>query len=119
MEIAKKDIKCLVRKAKEAKDKSYSPYSNFRVGAAVYTADRKIFTGCNVENVSYVHAVCAEVCALAKANSQGYPNIIAIAIARFVYDQFVQGAYRLIATYTFLTEPDIMFFRRIKILSFN
>ena len=43
----------MMKLAREASEKSYSPYSNVRVGAALETASGKIYTGCNVENGSY------------------------------------------------------------------
>ena len=46
--IGEKDIAKLIRAAFEGLERSYSPYSNYRVGAAVLTADGRIFTGCNI-----------------------------------------------------------------------
>lgn len=43
----------LIEAAVQAKEHSYSPYSKFRVGAALITKSGKVFTGCNVENASY------------------------------------------------------------------
>ncbi|MBP7174829.1 MAG: cytidine deaminase [Thermoclostridium sp.] len=70
----------LVEKALEAKKFAYVPYSGFHVGAAVLTLDGSVFTGCNVENVSYGAAICAERTAIVKAVSAGYTEISAIAI---------------------------------------
>ena len=50
---------------------SYSPYSNFKVSAAVTTKDGRIFTGVNIENASYGATVCAERTAIFKAVSEG------------------------------------------------
>ncbi len=50
----------LYKAAVEARESSYSPYSHFAVGAAVRTADGKIYKGCNIENGSYGLTVCAE-----------------------------------------------------------
>lgn len=50
----------LYKAAVEARENSYSPYSHFAVGAAVRTADGKIYKGCNIENGSYGLTVCAE-----------------------------------------------------------
>ena len=61
----------LVQKALEARKNSYSPYSQFAVGAALEAEDGTIFSGCNVENASYGLAICAERVALFKAISQG------------------------------------------------
>ncbi len=65
--------------AREAQEKSYSPYSSFRVGAAVY-ADGEIFQGVNIENAAYGSTQCAERTALGTAISAGYQDISAIAI---------------------------------------
>ena len=61
----------LVSKAKEARGNSYSPYSHFRVGAALQTEDGRIYTGCNIESSSYGLTICAERVALYKALSSG------------------------------------------------
>lgn len=71
----------LVARARAAKRFSHSPYSRFRVGAAVLTSDGKVYTGCNIENSSYGLTVCAERTALFKAVSEGASSFTAIAIA--------------------------------------
>ncbi|MCR4688973.1 MAG: cytidine deaminase [Saccharofermentans sp.] len=63
------------------RSKSYAPYSNFRVGAAILTPDGRIFTGCNIENSAFGPSICAERCAVAKAVSEGCKDFEAIAIA--------------------------------------
>ena len=50
----------LFKSALETRKNSYSPYSNFAVGAAILTTSGEIYSGCNVENASYGGAVCAE-----------------------------------------------------------
>ena len=50
---------------------SYTPYSNFKVGAALLTKSGKIYTGCNIENASYTPTNCAERTAFFKAVSEG------------------------------------------------
>ncbi len=75
------DIKTLFDIAVKAADNAYAPYSKFKVGAAVLTADNKVFTGVNVENSSYCVGICAERTAISKAVSEGYKEFKAIAIA--------------------------------------
>lgn len=72
--------KLLIKIAIEAREKSYSPYSNFKVGAALYTKSGKIFTGCNIESASYSPTICAERVAVSKCISEGYKDIEKIAI---------------------------------------
>lgn len=67
--------------AVEAAENSYSKYSGFRVGAALLTADGRIFKGCNIENASYSVTMCAERTALFKAVSEGVTEFRAIAVA--------------------------------------
>lgn len=64
-----------------ATDKSYSPYSGCKVGAALLSADGQVFTGCNIENASFSPTICAERTAFAKAVSEGVTKFSAIAIA--------------------------------------
>ncbi len=71
----------LYEKAVEAMAYSYSPYSNYKIGAAVLTKSGEVFTGCNIENSSYGATICGERTALVKAISQGYKDFEAIAIA--------------------------------------
>jgi len=74
------DISQLIKKALEAKERAYVPYSNFRVGAAILTEDGEIFTGCNIEISSYSPTLCAERTAIFKAVSEGHRKIKAIAV---------------------------------------
>ncbi|WP_027421758.1 cytidine deaminase [Lachnobacterium bovis] len=76
-----KEIKQLCKKAIEAKGNSYSPYSHFRVGAALLTSDNKIFQGCNIENAGFTATNCAERTAFFKAISEGFKDFKAIAIS--------------------------------------
>ncbi len=55
-------------------ERSYVPYSNFPVGAALLCADGTVFTGCNVENAAYGSTICAERTALVKAVSEGHQD---------------------------------------------
>ncbi|KAK0670371.1 putative cytidine deaminase [Cercophora samala] len=65
--LSRKEFADLEREAKEAKGHSYSPYSKFRVGAALLTTTSHLITGANVENASYPVTTCAERTALCKA----------------------------------------------------
>ena len=66
--------KQLVAKAFEMLERSYVPYSNFPVGAALLCTDGTVFTGCNVENAAYGSTICAERTALLKAVSEGHKD---------------------------------------------
>ena len=70
----------LIKKAIEARENAYVPYSNFRVGAALITESGKIYTGCNIESASYTPTICAERTAIFKAVSEGERSIKMIAI---------------------------------------
>ncbi len=72
--------KMLIKEATDARQRAYAPYSNYKVGAALLTADGKVFTGCNVENASYGATNCAERTAFFKAVSEGYTEFAAIAV---------------------------------------
>lgn len=74
------DYTKIIKTAREAQQFSHSPYSRFRVGAALETTEGKIFTGCNVENASYGLTNCAERTAIFKAVSEGYKNFSRIVI---------------------------------------
>ena len=73
-------MKDLIKKALKARENSYSPYSQFAVGAALEAEDGTIYTGCNVENASYGLSVCAERTALVKAVSEGAKKFKRLAI---------------------------------------
>ena len=75
------DDKTLMRTAIQAREYSYSPYSKFRVGAALLCADGSVYTGCNMENAAYTPGICAERTAIYKAVSEGKRDFLAIAIA--------------------------------------
>ena len=72
--------KALFEMAHEARKNAYAPFSNFHVGAALLTADGKIYTGVNVENSSYGATICAERTAFVKAISEGQREFVALAI---------------------------------------
>lgn len=78
----------LILKAIEAAKNSYSPYSKFKVGAALLTNDNEIFLGCNIENSSFSLTNCAERTAIFKAISEGKKDFKAIAIMGSATDTF-------------------------------
>ncbi len=74
------DLDFLLEQAKKAAQQAYSPYSGYRVGAALLCENGSIYTGCNVENASYSLTICAERNAVFKAVSDGQRDFSAIAI---------------------------------------
>lgn len=98
------NLKELISKALEAREKAYCPYSEFKVGAAVLFEDGKIYTGCNIENASFGGTNCAERTAIFKGVYEGNRAIKALAvvgdistytypcgICRQVMAEFVEG----------------------------
>lgn len=75
------DEKKLWELAVAAREYSYSPYSGFKVGAALLSRGGKVFRGCNIENAAYSPTNCAERSAFFSAISQGERDFEAIAIA--------------------------------------
>lgn len=75
--ITDKELMTLATKARE---RAYTPYSHYKVGAALLTKEGKVFIGCNIENASYTPTVCAERTAFFKAVSEGYYDFVKIAI---------------------------------------
>ena len=71
----------LLRDAALAAEKSYSPYSGFKVGAALLLSDGQVVTGTNVENVSFGLTICAERSALVRAVSEFGPDLRIAAVA--------------------------------------
>ena len=66
--------------AKEAMTHSYSPYSGYKVGAALLCKDGAVYTGCNIENAAYTPTICAERTAMFKAVYDGQRAFAAIAV---------------------------------------
>lgn len=74
------NVEQLIEESKIAMEKAYVPYSKFKVGAALLTADGKVYHGCNIENAAYSMANCAERTALFKAFSEGERNFTMLAV---------------------------------------
>lgn len=74
------DIRFLLRMAEEGRKRSYAPYSHFPVGCALLGKSGKVYTGCNVENVSYPATLCAERNAIGSGIAAGEREFSAIAI---------------------------------------
>lgn len=73
-------IHTLIDRAVEGMSHAYTPYSGFRVGAALLTASGRIYKGCNIENAAYTPTNCAERTAFFKAVSEGEQHFAAICI---------------------------------------
>ncbi|MGH9933305.1 MAG: cytidine deaminase [Pyrinomonadaceae bacterium] len=78
--MSEESLRELIEIAKTARLRSIAPFSNFLVGAAVKTADGKVYLGCNVESASYGLTVCAERVAIWKALSEGERKFTELAI---------------------------------------
>jgi cytidine deaminase len=70
----------LLEAARAARQHAHAAFSNFRVGAALETADGQIVTGCNVENATYGLTICAERVAVFKAISEGHRSFTRVAV---------------------------------------
>ena len=70
----------LVAAARKARDNAHAEFSNFKVGAALETADGVVVTGCNIENATYGLTVCAERIAMFKALSEGHRKFVRVAV---------------------------------------
>lgn len=70
----------LIDAARLARERAHAPFSNFKVGAALLTADGTVITGCNVENATYGLTICAERVAMFKAISDGHRRFTHVAI---------------------------------------
>lgn len=75
------DNKELIKLALEAREKSYSPYSGYSVGAALLCRNGQVYLGCNIENAAFTPGNCAERTAIFKAVSEGIKEFERIAIA--------------------------------------
>ncbi len=79
--VSQVELEKLLEIARKAAENSYSPYSEFRVGAALRLTNGETVTGTNVENVSYGLTICAERAAVVRAVSQFGPKIRIAAVA--------------------------------------
>ena len=106
-----KDKERLLREAALAKVNSYSPYSKFRVGAAVLMKNGEIIVGANIENASYPCSICAERSALASVYSRGYKkeDIIAISISADTKD-FITPCGMCLQVISELVDGDVPLF---------
>lgn len=73
-------VNTLVQKAVDARDKSYSPYSGFSVGAALLAKSGKVYTGANIESATFTPTICAERVAFFTAVHTGEKEFSAIAV---------------------------------------
>jgi cytidine deaminase len=71
----------LIKKAEEARNQAYVPYSKFAVGAALETKDGRVYGGCNIENAAYSMCNCGERTAIFKAVSEGEREFAALAVS--------------------------------------
>lgn len=74
------NLETLISEAKLARKKAYVPYSQFAVGAALLTADGKIYHGCNIENAAYSVCNCAERTAIFSAYAEGVRDFAALVV---------------------------------------
>ncbi len=74
------EFEALIKVATQARENAHARFSNFKVGAALRTAEGKVYGGCNVENATYGLTVCAERVAIFKAVSEGERRFDAIAV---------------------------------------
>ncbi len=99
----------LIFLAEEARQQAYAPYSNFLVGAAILTADNKIFSGANIENSSYGLTICAERVAIFEMIKNGCFQAKKIAIIGSSPEPLAPcGACRQVMAEFFTPETEII-----------
>lgn len=98
----------LIKMAHKAKEFAYTPYSNFKVGAALLTTNENVFLGCNIENGSYGATNCAERTAIFKAISEGYTDFEKIAIVSSSGDFTMPCGICLQVMSEFMLDKDIV-----------
>ncbi len=75
-----KQLQDLIRRAGEAREKAHAPYSGFKVGAVIRSAEGGVFAGCNVENASYPQGWCAETSAIAAMIGAGHHAVAEVVV---------------------------------------
>jgi len=93
--IKQSELDALAEAASTVMEQAYAPYSGYRVGAAIMAESGRIFTGCNVENVSYGLTICAERSAIFQAVAAGARKFRALAVVSdAAFDPYPCGACR-------------------------
>jgi cytidine deaminase len=78
--VTEEQKQALLEAACQAREMAYAPYSKYKVGSAILTADGRLFSGVNVENASYGLSICAERTAVFSAVTAGATLIVAVAV---------------------------------------
>ncbi len=86
-------VKSLIKTAIGMMEHSYTPYSNFKVGAALLAKNGAVYTGCNIENAGYTPTNCAERTAFFKAVSEGVKEFDAIRVVGGMNGVLTEGAF--------------------------
>ncbi len=97
---------------KEVNQKSYAPYSNFKVSALLVTKSGKIYTGVNVENASYGGTICAERVAIFKAVSEGEKEFDRI----YIYSTDKDGNHKITPPCGFCRQVMVEFSKDMKVI---
>ena len=71
----------LIEAARDVQDRAHVPYSEYRVGAALETADGDVFVGCNLENANFSNSLHAEEVAIAEAVKEGHRDFARLAVS--------------------------------------